>query len=298
MPAKNSDTSLEQRRPLSTRELATERLLARLKLDPSTYKNLSLTPEQTKHLQHFMTNLSTGSTAAIPLTCAGQRCPFSETCPLHQIGQAPIGESCLFEVKLLQLWREQFVLEYDIDPESMTELFLVNELAEVELMLYRLNRNLAKPEHAELVQDEVVAVSREGNTLTKRAVSAFLIAKETLLNRRNKVIKFMVGDRQEKYKRDAALKLRTDNDPSKGTAELRRELQSLIQAAKAQSALSVSEATPLQLSSSSSGPNQEGKVINIDEEPLSPPIRKPMAPEDLISDLFNSPPNSNDEKKE
>jgi hypothetical protein len=243
-----------------------------------------------------MTNLSTGSTAAIPLTCAGVRCPFADTCPLHQIGQAPIGESCLIEVKLLQLWRESFVLEYDIDPESMTELFLINELAEVELMLYRINKNLAKPEFAELVQDEVVAVDREGNTLTKRAMSAFLMAKETLLNRRNRVIKLMVGDRQEKYKRDAALKLRTDNDPSMNTAELRRELQSLIQAAKAQSALPVHMESGQDTSSFSSGPGEEGRVIEADEDPLSPPVsRKPMAPEDLISSLFSDSDEDSDD---
>jgi hypothetical protein len=218
-------------------------------------------------------------------------CPFCDTCPLHEMGQAPIGESCLIEVKLLQLWRESFVLEYDIDPESMTELFLINELAEVELMLYRLNKNLSKPENATLVQDEVVAVDREGNTLTKRAVSAFLAAKEALINRRNRVVKLMVGDRQEKYKRDSALKLRTENDPSQSTAELRRELQSLIASAKNQSLL---EAAQIEVLSSSSGPRKEESTSS-DEEPLSKVLR-PVAPEDLIASFSSGP--KEEEKKE
>lgn len=267
---------------LTEKEIATKKLLNRLKVNPANYTNLQFTPEEVTRITRYMSGLSTGSTAAMPLLCTGSGCPFAQSCVFQQMGKAPIGQPCIVEVQLLQVWRESYILEYDIDPDSMTELTFINELAEIELMLYRLNLNLAKVGNAELVQEETVAVDREGNVLTRRTVSAFMEAKEKLANRKAKIVKLMVGDRQEKYKKDAALKVRNEADASLQGANLRRELQSLIAAASEASARQLLAAnqveTAQKTSSSPSGP-QEGK------KDTSRTIQA-ITPEDLISDML------------
>jgi hypothetical protein len=51
--------------------------------------------------------------------------------------------------------------------------------------------------------------------------------KERLYNRRSKVVKLMVGDRQERYKKEAALKVKVDQDPSSQMALMRGKLEGL-----------------------------------------------------------------------
>ena len=51
--------------------------------------------------------------------------------------------------------------------------------------------------------------------------------KERLQNRRSRIIKLMVGDRQEKYKKEAALKVKLDADPSSRMAAMRSKLEGL-----------------------------------------------------------------------
>ena len=51
--------------------------------------------------------------------------------------------------------------------------------------------------------------------------------KEKLQNRRSKVIKLMVGDRQERYKKEAALKVKMEQDPSSQMALMRGKLEEL-----------------------------------------------------------------------
>ena len=48
-----------------------------------------------------------------------------------------------------------------------------------------------------------------------------------IANRRSKIIKLMVGDRQEKYKKEAALKVKLDSDPSSMQANMRATLEGL-----------------------------------------------------------------------
>lgn len=117
--------------------------------------------------------------------------------------------------------------EYQIDPQSFTELSIINQLAEIEVLDWRLNNNLSKVENSELIQDSTVAVDPEGNPIIQRQVSAFLEAKERIMNRKARLITMMVGDRKERYKREAALKIRDTKDPSESMATIRKKLESL-----------------------------------------------------------------------
>lgn len=184
----------------------------------------------------------------------------------------PVGRACLVETQLLNEWTRLYIKEYEIDEQNFTEFMLVRELSEIELMLWRLNNNISKPENAELVQEVVVGVDKQGNPLTRQEVNAFIEAKERLQNRKSRLVKLMVGDRQEKYKREAALKMKSDDDPSTNAAKLRGQIDRLLTQAKTLD-VKLKEA--------------EGNVIDVDSGPTDKaPVQqeKPLTPEDLINE--------------
>ena len=195
--------------------------------DLDSYEDIELDPSEARKIHTHLQKMSTGSTAMIPIYCAGAQCPFAHRCPLVEIGKAPLGKQCIIETQLIREWTLRYFEEYDIDPNNFTEVAYINELAEIEILLTRLNINLAKPEHAELVTDQVVGISSCGTPVIQKQLSPFMDQKEKLQNRRSKVIKLMVGDRQERYKKEAALKVKMEQDPSSQMALMRGKLEEL-----------------------------------------------------------------------
>ena len=191
------------------------------------YAGQTLTAEEKNSVERHMRGLSTGSSAMIPLWCAGELCPFALRCPYQQIGKAPIGKPCLVEIQLLQHWVVTFMEEYDVDPSSFTEVGYCNELAEIEIMLYRMNQLLSRPENADGTIEQTMGIAHDGTPIQQRVISPWQEQKERLQNRKSKIIKLMVGDRQEKYKKEAALKVREQKDPSSKMADVRRQIESL-----------------------------------------------------------------------
>ena len=236
-----------------------------LQLNSDDYSDISFTPEEAARVKRHMQSQVTGSTSALPMICGGPACCFiADRCPyvrvdrerkkqkelqdaLHDIDVidkrfentsetlkpvCPIGRGCLVEIDLINEWTALFINEYEINPSNFTEFQMVRELAEVELLLWRLNNNLAKPENAELVQETTVGIDKQGNVLTRKEVSSIFEARERLQNRKSRLVKLMVGDRQEKYKREAALKQKQEGDPSVSAARLRASIDRLTNQAK------------------------------------------------------------------
>lgn len=212
-----------------------------LRQDLDDYTDIEYTPEQARKIQTHLQKLSTGATAMTPMYCAGALCPFATRCPLVQMrnaeneedrghpqhGKAPIGKQCLIEVQLMKEWIVRYFQEFEVDPNNFTEVGYVNELADLMVLEMRLNMNLAKKENAELVTDQTVGVTSDGTPIIQKQISPFMAQKERLANRRSKIIKLMVGDRQEKYKMEAALKMKLDTDPSSKMATMRARIESL-----------------------------------------------------------------------
>lgn len=203
--------------------------------------DITYTAEEARKIRSHLYYLSTGSAAAVPMICGGSaKCPFAFKCPFIQIDKqrkqqdpdaplvTPIGRNCQVEINLLNEWTRLYMEEYNIQEGAFTEIQMIRELAEIELMLWRLNNNLSKPENAELVQEVIVGVDKQGNALTRQEINAFVEAKEKLAARKSKLIKLMVGDRQEKYKKESALKMRETQDPSSNAAFLRQKLEKLL----------------------------------------------------------------------
>lgn len=191
------------------------------------YSDIVYTPEEALRIQAHLQRLSTGSAAMVPLFCSGSECPFAQRCILQQMGKAPYGKQCTIELELMRDWTIRYFEEYDVDPNSFTEVAYINELAEIEIYLFRLNMNLAKAENAELVIEQSVGVDNMGNPILQKQLSPFMEQKEKLQNRRSKIIKLMVGDRQEKYKKEAALKIKLESDSSTRMSHVRERLDNL-----------------------------------------------------------------------
>jgi hypothetical protein len=191
------------------------------------YSSIGFTPEEADKVTRYMKKVATGSSSTVPMLCFGAQCPFAIQCPLQQIGKAPVGKSCLIESQLLKDWTLRYMDEFDVSTDSIVELSYCTELAEIDLMMMRLNLSLGKPENAELVTPQTIGIGRDGTAIIQTSISPFLEQKNYLSTRKSKIIKLMVGDRQEKYKKEAALKVKIDADPSSKMATMRRKLLEL-----------------------------------------------------------------------
>ncbi len=198
-----------------------------IKEDLDDYDDVYYTPEEAVRISKHMQKLSTGSTAMIPLRCGGELCPFKDYCILFDMGKVPIGKQCQIENTLLKQWTVNYLEEFDVNPENFTEITYVNELAEIMVLERRLNINIAKCSNAELITEVNVGVDREGDPITQQQISPFMELKEKLSSRRNKIVKLMAGDRQEKYKKESALKIKEGGDPSGKMSIMKAQLDGL-----------------------------------------------------------------------
>lgn len=192
------------------------------------YSDVIMTKEEAARVRLTIFNLKHGSTAAIPVICTGPHCPWAARCVYQQMNKAPLGRQCLVELNLMKQWQLNYYEEYEIDPDNFTEMTLVNELVEVEVHLYRCNLSLAlDPQQAVGVVDVNIGVDHHGNPITQKQISQLMELREKLLARKHRLFKLMVGDRQEKYKKEAALKEKEISDPSSTMAVLREKMESL-----------------------------------------------------------------------
>ena len=197
--------------------------------DLDDYSDIAFTKDEAVTINNHLSKLSTGSTAMVPLICGGEKlCPFAAQCPFVAMKKVPLGRKCLVEVNLLKQYILSYIKDYDVDPDNFTELGFCQELATIEIYLWRLDNNLSKPENASLIVDQPMGTDRGGNPILQKQVSPFFDMREKLLARKAKIIKLMVGDRQERYKKEAALKQKEDKDTSSQQADMRRQLDSLV----------------------------------------------------------------------
>jgi len=245
-------------------ELTRHKYFEFLDIDFDDYSDIEYTVEEGKRIAQHLRKMKTGHTAMVPMTCS-PKCPFRLRCVLFQMDKAPFGRACPIETNLIKEWTMNYFNDYEVDPNNFTEVGIINELAEIEVYLWRLSQTLAKPENAELIEENVVGFSPDGQPLTTKQLSSALAAKESLYNRRSKLIKLMVGDRQEKYKREAALKVRDDNDPSSSMADLKSRIQKLSRDLDKQQ-IRLKE--------------ESGDIIDVIAEPVKP---KSISAEDIIN---------------
>jgi hypothetical protein len=197
-----------------------------LQLDPEEYGDIVLTAEDARRVHGRLIGVKWGGAAAkVPLYCGGEEiCPFKNDCPFVEIGKIPVGRKCPIEVELIAYWTARYMEEFDVDPDNQSELSLITELAELDIYDYRCSMILSRAENAELTQHIVVGVDADGRPIYNEDIHKAFELKERVKRRKDKILEALVGTRKEKYKRDAALKKRSEDDPSTQAAELKRKL--------------------------------------------------------------------------
>lgn len=223
---------------LQPEEKTQKNLLKILDEVTSDYRDIQLNEQEAAILNKQLRKMSIGSAGFSPMHCSGSQCPFASRCPLVQMapsghphhGKAPVGQPCILEMTMFRDATTSYMKEYDVHPQNFTEFNIVTELAEIEVLQWRLNMALALPQNATLVIDQVVSIDpTTGQPITQQQVSPLFEQKQKLANRKTKLIKLMVGDRQEKYKKEAALKQRPEDDAATAMSKLKKDLQKLSQ---------------------------------------------------------------------
>jgi len=125
----------------------------------------------------------------------------------------------------MAFWTERYMKEFEVDPENYSEVGMITELVELDIYDLRASMILARPECAELTKDRVVGIDREGKPILNKEIHKAWELKERVKKRKQKILESLVGTRKEKYKRDAALKRRSEKDPSTLTIELKGKLE-------------------------------------------------------------------------
>lgn len=253
MPDQEEEIDLEVVKPVSRTSLANltkldrstpktqEGLLHIVDEAFSDYSNIGLTDEEAGKVSKTLKRLSTGASSFTILNCKGSACPFASACPLVQMkaetphGKAPVGQDCILESTLLRDSLTAYFQEYEVDPKTFTEVNIVAELAEIEVLLWRINMQLTSGQNALLVIDQTIGFDRTtGQAIVQQQVSPLFEQKQKLSARKSKLIKVMVGDRQEKYKKEAALKQKPDSDASTQMSDVKKQLQAIQQKLKIQ----------------------------------------------------------------
>jgi len=198
-----------------------------LGLDSEEYGHILLTAEEARKVHYRLQGVKWGGAAAkVPVYCGGEKiCPVAQECPFVEIAKIPVGRKCPIEVELMAFWTSRYMKEFEVDPENHSEVGMIMELVELDIYDLRASMILARPECAELTKDIVVGVDDEGKPIVNKEIHKAWELKERVKKRKQKILESLVGTRKEKYKRDAALKRRSEKDPSTHVVELRRKLE-------------------------------------------------------------------------
>jgi len=204
-----------------------------LGVDLVDYSGITLTPEQALAFKNSVVRMSHGVGAAIPLQCSGANC-FNKYCVFHTIGTYPLSKPCLFETRVLQYLTKSYIEDIGVDPNSPTEMVLINKLVELDIIDFRANLGLSgvvDDEAGQLLKTNVVE-NEQGVISETTVLHPLLEAKEKADRTRLKILEALVGTRREKYKKAAALKTKDENDSSNMLADMKAEFEEMKQATK------------------------------------------------------------------
>jgi hypothetical protein len=181
-----------------------------------------LTPAQALKFRNHIVRMKVGVSAAMPMLCGGNKCP-NKTCPFHDGGGYPIAEPCIIENNLIAMWTKSYIEDMDIDIESRTEMVLVNELVECDIVDYRTNLGLAKDEDGWTLLKVDISVSDKG-TQEITNLHPLLEAKEKARRARHQILESLAATRKEKYKKAVAFKQRDEKDIGTHFSDLKKAL--------------------------------------------------------------------------
>lgn len=196
-----------------------------LKTDLSDYSHIKMTPQQALKFKNSVVRLKYGTSAAIPKYCTGELCS-DKTCAFHDEKNWPIGQGCLIEVRMVQALTKSYIEDFSVDPDSMSEMTLINKLVECDMIDYRANLGLSgskDPEDASLLAR--TTIEHEHGVNESISIHPLLDAKDKAHRQRMQILDSLVGTRREKYKKAAALKKSEDTDSSNFFADIKEKFK-------------------------------------------------------------------------
>jgi hypothetical protein len=197
-----------------------------LKVDEEQYSDIRFTEEEAKRVSMSMRHLTTGVNASVPMNCKGNDCPFATSCPYVKERKIPLGRPCLVEKQLIEYYTTQYMEEFDVDMDSLTEVYMVSELAEYNIYEKRVTERLAA-EHQSLMQDVVATVDHTGAEIVNEEISRAWDLKERIKKSRMKVLEALMATRKDR------VKLKVDGGGGSSAAEQMSGLKSKLEELKA-----------------------------------------------------------------
>lgn len=182
----------------SEKNLTRTKYFESLDIKKELYPDLTFTPNEAASLTAFYGRMVWGINSVVALKCRAEKCAFADSCPYQQMGKAPLGKPCLIELDLLSYHTKRFMEEFEVDPNSHSELMLVQELSELIIYEMRVTRYLAEDEEASTLSFEEILTTPEGSEITTKVEHWAWGTKEKIKTRRMKILDSLMALRKSK----------------------------------------------------------------------------------------------------
>lgn len=184
---------------------------------------VSMSPEQALTFRNHIIRMKVGTSAMIPMLCGGPKCPVKQ-CPFHEGSNWPTAKQCPLESNLVAIWTKSYVEDLEVDVESRTEMILINQLVECDIIDYRANIGLSKDEEGwTLIKTDIIPAG--DGTFESTSLHPLLEAKDRAQSKRMKILEALGATRREKYKKAAALKQRDNQSVGQHWAEMKEAIK-------------------------------------------------------------------------
>jgi hypothetical protein len=124
---------------------------------------------------------------------------LTKNCPYYEINAHQIGEDCLVESQLIEFYTSKFIQEFDIDPNSITEVHLISRLVEITIYEIRMTKYM-KLNDQDLMADFITGSDANGAPISNKGVSIALEVQERLSRQKMKILESLNGTRERKAK--------------------------------------------------------------------------------------------------
>lgn len=139
------------------------------------------------------------------MICNGDSCPRARVCKLLQRGKAPVNDSCPVELEIVQAKMDDYVKEYEIKPDNVTDVNMVAQLISIDLLIGRLMDSANLADAPSMIVDAPAFPLMNGDVVYKREAHPAMDQIIKLMKQQQTIISMMAGDRDSKWRRQAAL---------------------------------------------------------------------------------------------
>ncbi len=195
-----------------------------IKMPLENYDHLILTDKEVHRIRHHIMHMKYGMSSFVPIICFGPHvCKFVKRCPIYlslpdedkltRTAAYPIALPCLLEAQFASAQLSAYAQEYDISPDSPSEMAMISKLVELDTYEYRASLILSggagldsTGEGTDLLLNQTIAMSPEGDEIKQQVLHPLLELKFKLQGQRDSILTALVGTRREKYKQKQALR--------------------------------------------------------------------------------------------